>query len=249
MTREENIAKLAQLRSEAEALVKDYNDATQSGKYEDMRKFDAAITEKVNEYTANARNMCFDGCKSTDDPMLTAVTVLTFKTIGIKDEKKDDEKIPVRVIVDKEKPIDLLKLHQHCGEIGANKNWCHIAQKMNFLLTAQKCVDLGIDPEAVNDSYSMSEIARDFDMGKNPTSKTNLLRTLQTIITAMLGDGYKATSHDVNFLLSIYSKKNRKALTVTCANHKYFRNYLAEICHRIVTKKSYEVDFRAKKDK
>lgn len=33
MTREENIAKLAQLRSDAEALVKDYNDAIQNGKY------------------------------------------------------------------------------------------------------------------------------------------------------------------------------------------------------------------------
>ena len=89
---------------------------------------------------------------------------------------------------------------------------------MNFLLTAQKAVDLGIDPKAVNDSYAMSEIAREFDMGKNPTSKTNLLKTLQTVITAMLGEQYKATSHDVNFLMSVYSKKNRKALTVTCAN-------------------------------
>ena len=87
----------------------------------------------------------------------------------------------------------------------------------------------------------MSEIAREFDMGKNPVSKTNLLKTLQTVITAMLGEQYKATSHDVNFLMSVYSKKNRKALTVTCSNHRYFRNYLAEVCHRIVTGKSYEL--------
>lgn len=85
-------------------------------------------------------------------------------------------------------------------------------------------------------------------MGKNPTSKTNLLKTLQTVITAMLGEQYKATSHDVNFLMSVYSKKNRKALTVTCANHRYFRNYLAEVCHRIVTGKTYELDFKTKKD-
>ncbi len=95
----------------------------------------------------------------------------------------------------------------------------------------------------------MSEIAREFDMGKNPTSKTNLLKTLQTVITAMLGEQYKATSHDVDFLMSVYSKKNRgKALTVTCANHRYFRNYLAEVCHRIATGKTYELDFKTKKD-
>lgn len=248
MTREENTAKLAQLRSETEALVKDYNDAIQNGKFEDASKADKAMTEKINEYTATVRDMCFEDCKNTDNPMLTAVTTLSFVTIGVKDEQKGDDKVPVRAIVDKERQIDLLKLHKYCGSIGANENWSSIAQKMNFLLTAQKAVDLGIDPKVVNDSYAMSEIAREFDMGKNPTSKTNLLKTLQMVITAMLGEQYKATSHDVNFLMSVYSKKNRKALTVTCANHRYFRNYLAEVCHRIVTGKTYELDFKTKKD-
>ena len=248
MTREENTAKLATLRSEAEALVKEYNEAIQTGKFEEASKVDAKLTEKVNEYTATVRDMCFEDCKNTANPMLTAVTTLSYVTIGTKDEQKGDDKVPVRSIVDKERPIDLLKLDKYCGGIGADKNWLHIAQKMNLLLTAQKATDLGLDPKAVHDSYAMSEIAREFDMGKNPTSKTNLLRTLQTVITAMLGEGYKATSHDVNFLLSVYSKKNRKALTVTCANHRYFRNYMAEICHRIVTGKAYELDYKTKKD-
>lgn len=248
MTREENTAKLATLRSEAEALVKEYNEAIQTGKFEEASKVDAKLTEKVNEYTATVRDMCFEDCKNTANPMLTAVTTLSYVTIGTKDEQKGDDKVSVRSIVDKERPIDLFKLDKYCGGIGADKNWLHIAQKMNLLLTAQKATDLGLDPKAVHDSYAMSEIAREFDMGKNPTSKTNLLRTLQTVITAMLGEGYKATSHDVNFLLSVYSKKNRKALTVTCANHRYFRNYMAEICHRIVTGKAYELDYKTKKD-
>lgn len=248
MTREENTAKLVQLRSEAEALVKDYNDAIQNGKYEDATKADKAMTEKVNEYTGIVRDMCFEDCKNTENPMLTAVTTLTYVTIGVKDEQKGDDKVPVRSVVEKERTIDLLKLDKYCGGIGADKNWAHIAQKMNFLLTAQKCADLGLDPKAVNDSYAMSEIAREFDMGKNPTSKTNLLRTLQMVVTAMLGEGYKATSHDVNFLMSVYARKSRKALTVTCANHRYFRNYLAEVCHRIVTGASYEVEYKSKRE-
>lgn len=248
MTREENTAKLATLRSEAEALVKEYNEAIQTGKFEEASKVDAKLTEKVNEYTATVRDMCFEDCNNTANPMLTAVTTLSYVTICTKDEQKGDDKVPVRSIVDKERPIDLFKLDKYCGGIGADKNWLHIAQKMNLLLTAQKATDLGLDPKAVHDSYAMSEIAREFDMGKSPTSKTNLLRTLQTVITAMLGEGYKATSHDVNFLLSVYSKKNRKALTVTCANHRYFRNYMAEICHRIVTGKAYELDYKTKKD-
>lgn len=248
MTREENTKKLVELRAKAEELVSSYNEAVQNGKFEESVKVDASIIETLNEYTSVVRDMCFEDCKNSDDPMLTAVKTLSFITIGVKDEQKGDDKVPVRSIIDKERQIDLLKLHKYCGKIGANENWMHIAMKMNFLLTAQKCVDLGVDPKSVNDSYSMSEIAREFDMGKNPTSKTNLLKTLQTVITAMLGEGYKATSHDVNYLLSVYSRKNRKALTVTCANHRYFRNYMAEVCHRIATGKSYEVDFKSKKD-
>ena len=248
MTREENTAKLATLRSETDQLVKDYNEAMQTGKFEDATKADKAIIEKINEYTANVRDMCFEDCKASGDPMLAAVTTLSYVTIGVKDEQKGDDKVPVRTIVDKERQIDLFKLHKFCGTIGADENWLHAAQKMNLLLTAQKAKDLGLDPKAVNDSYAMSEIAREFDMGKNPTSKTNLLRTLQVVITAMLGEGYKPTSHDVNFLMSVYSRKNRKALTVTCANHRYFRNYLAEICHRIVTGKTYELDYKTKKE-
>ena len=118
---------------------------------------------------------------------------------------------------------------------------------MNFLLTAQKAIDLGLNPKDVNDSYAMSEIAAQYDMGKNPTSKTNMLRTLTTVVQAMLGEEYKPVSHDVNFLLSVYSRKNRRALTVSCANHRSFRNYIAEICHRIVTGKSYALDYKVKK--
>ena len=248
MTREEGMAKLAELKSSVEEQVKVFNDAVQNGRFEESTKADKAMTGTINEYTATVRDMCFEECKATDDPMLAAVKTLSYVTIGVKDEQKGDDKVPVRVIVDKERQIDLLKLDKFCGGIGADPNWMHVAQKMNFLLTAQKAKDLGLDPAKVNDSYAMSEIARQFEMGKNPTSKTNLLKTLQMVVTAMVGDGYKATSHDVNFLLSVYSKKNRKALTVSCANHRNFRGYVMEVCHRIVTNKSYELEYKTKRE-
>lgn len=248
MTREENIAKLAEIRTSVEELTRAFNDAVQNGKIEESVKADRAMTDKINEYTATARDMCFEDCKSADDPMLAAVKTLSYATIGIKDEQKGDDKAPVRIIVDRERQIDLLKLDKFCGGIGADKNWMHVAQKMNFLLTAQKANELGLDPTKVNDSYAMSEIARQFSMGKNPTSKTNLLKTLQMAVTAMVGEGYKATSHDVNFLLSVYSRKNRKALTVSCSNHRNFRGYIMEICHRIVTNKAYELEYSTKRE-
>lgn len=251
MTKSELTAKKAELREKAEEQVKVYNDAIQNGNYEDAYKADEEITKAVNEYTSIVREECFDECKASENPMLEAITRLTFATIGTKDTKKGDEKIPVREVIDKERAIDLLKLHKAVdGGIGVDKKWVNIAEKLNFLLTAQKAVDLGVKTDKlkeIHDSYAMSEIAKQIEMGKTPTSKTNLLKTLQTVITAMLGEEVKATSHDVNYLMSVYSRKNRKALTITCANHKYFRGYLAEICNHIVTGNPYEVDYKKAK--
>lgn len=249
ISHEEAEKKLNELRAEVEGLVSSYNEAYQAGKFEDAMKASKAMEDKINEYTSIARDDCFEACKNSPDPMLTAVTVLSFVTIATKDEQKGDDKIPVRIVVEKERQIDLFKLHKYCGDkgIGANPQWLYMAEQLNMLMTAKKAKDLGIDPKSVNDSYAMSNISREINLGKDPTSNTNMLKTLQSIITAMLGDGYKATSHDVNFLWSVYTKKNRKALVVTAANHKALRGYLAEICHRIVTGKKYGIEYKAVK--
>lgn len=233
------------LRKKAESLVKDYNDAYQTGDFNRAKKIDEEIQQAVNEYTSIACTECFNALLAQEDPMLEAVRMLTFGTIRTKDTKSGETKIPVRTIENTDKYINLLKLHQTAENgIGNDSKWSNMIEKLNFLMTAQKAVDLGIDPKKINDSYAMSEIARSIDMGKTPTSKTNILKTVQSIVTAMIGEEYKATSHDVNFLFSVYSRKSRKALTVTCANHKYMRQYMAEICHRIVTNGSYELDYK-----
>lgn len=238
-----------ELRAKAESLCKEFNDFLQNGNYEGATKVNEEMEQVINEYTSISKQECFDALKAVDDPMLDAVKQLTFPTIKARDTKQGEEKIPVRVIEDTERAIDLLKLYKYIGGdgIGADPKWIYMAEKLNMLLTAQKCQDLGINPKDLYDSYAMSEISREINMGKTPTSKTNILKTLNTVIQAMIGSEYKAVSHDVNFLMSVYSRKGRKALTVTCANHKYMRQYLAEICHRIVLGKAYEVEFKAQK--
>jgi hypothetical protein len=250
MTREEKIAKMQELRAEADKNVKLYNDAYQQEKFSDAKKIEVDLNKNIDDYGAYARTVCYDDCKESGDPMMAAIKALTYSTIATKDDKvgeSKDTQVIVRSIIDVDKPIDLLKLHKYCGGIGKNAEWPYLIEKFNMLMTAQKAIDLGIDPKSISDSYAMSKIAAEKNMGKTPTSKTNILKTLQIVVTAMIGEEYKALSHDVNYLLSIYSKKSRKALTVVCANHRYMRNYMAEICHRIVTGKTYNVEYKAKK--
>ena len=247
MTNEERTVKLAELRQTAESAARDYNTALMEKRFDAAHRADEAIADAVGEYNAIARMKCFEHCKSCDDPMLEAVKLLTFEGIAVKEEKRGDDEVPVRTIVERDRPIDLARLDKYCGGIGADRMWIPKAEKLNCLLTAQRCVDLGISPKVVNDSFEMSAIAKQIDLGKTPTSKTNILRTLQTVVSAMIGDDYKVTSHDVNFLISVYAKKARKALTVVCADHRALRAYLAEICHRVVTNGQYEVVFKQKR--
>lgn len=249
MTHDERTAKLAELYAKAEELAAAWNTANFEKKYDEAITADTELEKVIGEYTSEARIQCFEICRESADPMLKAVQLMTYDTIAVKDEDGDDG-VTIRHIVGKTRPIDLQKLHKHVpGGIGYDKQWLYVAEKMNFLLTAQKAKDLGIDPKAVNDSYEMATISAAIDMGKSPTSKTNLLKTLQQAIAAMIGPDYKAVSHDVNYLLSVYSKRNnRKSLSVTCANHRNFRIYLMDVCHRIVTNGSYSVDFKAKKE-
>ena len=238
----------AELREQAEEMVKNWNEAYQSEDYKSAKKIEEELEQVVNEYTSIVRTACFQTCKESSDPMLTAVSMLSFVTIAVKEEKVGEDKIPVRSIIDKVKQIDLIALDKYCGGIGKEKNWKHYIQKFNYEMTAGRCKELGLDPKKVNDSFLMSDIARAYDMGKNPASKTNLLKSLTTIIKAMLGDEYKPLSHDVAFLSMVYSRKSRAALTVAMANHNQLTKYLAEVCHRVVTGKQYNADYKRKKE-
>ena len=248
MTKEEMTAMLTEIHAAADALALAYNDAMFSSNIDEATRVNAEIEKKIGEYAEQARLLVFCDCKDAEDPMMEAVKRLTYQVLSVKDEPVEGSDMTRRIIVLKDKQIDLLKLHKFCNGIGADHNWPYMIEKFNMLLTARKAEELGIDPQSINDSYAMSEIARDFDLGRNPASKTKILDTLRNIVCAMIGEEYmpNVNSHDVAFLLSIYSKKSRKALTVSCANHKYMRGYVMEICHRVATGKTYDVEYKTK---
>lgn len=264
-TREEMTKELIELKAKAESLTREYNEAYQTEKLADSRKIAAQIDEVVGEYGKIAREIVFNDCRLSANPMLTAVTMLSYVTIAAKDEYEgeDKAKIPVRKIIERAKPIDLRALHSFCAKgkdcdgIGADTKWIYKCEYLNKKLTYRRAEELGVSHaklKEIDDSYAMAAISREVDMGKNPVSNTQLLKSLQSLVTDMLGTDaegkeYKVTSHDVNFLVSIYSRKSRTALTVSCANHKNFTSYIAEICHRIVTNKLYDVEFKKEKAK
>lgn len=241
---------MAIIKSSIEEKIKAYNEALLDNKpFDVVSKIDTDIKDGIKEYTTLARDVCFDEIAMAENPMVEAAKRLNFETIAVKDEKKTEDKIFVRVLTVKDKKINLLELNKYIsGGIGNDKSWNLMIEKFNLMLTIKRAIDLGIkDITTINDSFFISRAAKDIEMGKNPVSNTNMLKTLTKVIQAMMGEEYKPLTHDVNFLNSVYSKKSKKDLTITCANTRHFVNYILEVCHRIVTNGHYDVEYKKAK--
>lgn len=247
MTREERNVAIANIAAELESLAVQYNDANIEERFKDKEDIDKRMTELVTEYSSLAMEDTFENCKEQDDPMLAAVTQMLYSVKAVKDVKTKDDPIGTRVVYDKDKKIDLRKLDKYCGGIGHDASWTAMIERFNRLMTLRTAKELGIDAKEISDTYAMSRAAREFAMDENAASNTKILKTLNAIIEAMLGEGYKGNSHDVNYLIKVYCKKSKALLSVTCSNHKYMTEHMADICHRIVTGGTYGVEYKAEK--
>ena len=234
---------------EIKALAEEMLNRAESAETMDAKRAaEADLEEVINYYAGISKAHCYAEAKASGDPMKFAITRFFFPVIKVKETKDKDTEIVIRSIADAERPIDLGDLHKKLGGIGSDKNWLYAAEKFNFYLTVRAAGRVGA---VVNsDAMVMNEIAKAFDMGKNPCSNTQLLKTLQLVVTMMLGEGYKANSHDVNYLVDVYSNDNKKSKTgITAANHKTLRNYLKKVCYRILTNgDGYEVQQKDIKD-
>lgn len=257
-------AELATLQEAVETLVKEYNEAVLNNDFTAMNKADVAMKEKINEHSSLSMDICFENCKNSSEDakerMVYAIKMLNFQILAVKDEKKGDEKTPIRVIVEKEKAIDILKLDKYCGGIGFEPDWNEKLKKFNLMMIAWQCSEIGIDPCKAVDSINMANLATELkfsttraanaksakDEKKSLVSNSSLLRALRDVTYAMAEEKNGVISTDVNYIKAIFAKKGRKALTLQLANDRSVRGFVAEVCHRVILDKEYEVEVKSK---
>lgn len=221
---------LDEIRKIAEETLEKSDEAKSA---DERRALDADLDEVISYYKHIAKTAMINEAKASDDAMKYAINRFFYGVIKVKETEDKDTGVTYRSIVDAEAPIDLGELHKKLGGIGADPQWLHIAEKLNYHLTLRAAQRVGATVK--HDSFMMNEISREIDLGKNPCSNTQMLKTLQTVITAMLGEGFKATSHDVNYLVDVYANDSKKSKTaISAANHKTLRNYLKKVCYRIL---------------
>lgn len=243
--RAKKVEELKDLRTSAEELCKLYNEANQNGEKEKAAGFAESIDEKVGEYGNLARRIAYEDFHATQNPMVAAVTAFQYVAIVTKDEKVGDDpktQITVRSIEDRAKFIDLLHFHKW-RKVGYNQTWNFTAEKLCQCLVLRASGRIGgkLTVNEVKKKIEISQIAESVSLGRAPTSNTNLLKVLQRVVTEMLGEGYKVTSHDVNFMIENFSGSDKNPINLGVRNTKKFVELLLAICHHIVTGNPYGV--------
>lgn len=247
--------KKAALKTKLENLVKKWNEAFEYN--EGTKEIDEDISEALGEYAEVAEKECFKNLQATENSMKAAAERLTFPVLAVQDVR-EDKKLVGRNVVSAEKKIDPLRLNNKAKNgVGADKKWPAMIEKLNLLLACRRAIELGLDPAKVRDTFSMSEQAAKIESLLSETDPTKydknaadevLRGDLQKILDAMLGTGYSADARMVQFLLMIYQKKdNKRALSVSCANHRSMAQYCLELCHAAVTGNSYNLKYKVKK--
>lgn len=251
---------LEKISKALDTLCKEYNEEllNENPSVAKLAKMDEDFKSLEADYIDVKQRLVFMDAQLADRPMRAAILKHTFpiRKHKVSFEGEKDSKIKICKIEDVTRPIDLLAFDTYMkGTASANKDWPHMVTKLTMLLTADVAQRLGLDPKAVNDSFAMSDIARKIELGETPTSNTAMLKTVQSIVDAILYEEnpetkknvYRASSHDVAYLREIFSKKGKKELSVACAKPAFMRAIMADICHRIVADKVYIVEYKQKK--
>lgn len=268
MAEKKNIAEITAetketLYSEVKKLVDKWNESAEFGEYKKMKALETKMSEAVEKYTAECERECFRELEKDENPMRAAAMVLKFTTIRAKaaKEKGADGKPTGKIVMKLEettKRIDPYRLHEFVKDgIGADKSWVHKVERLNMLFTAGTAARLGavgrdgkpLDPTTIRDTIAMSEEARKISLQdeKKPTNAKVMLANLQTVINAMIGEGFEATPQMVEYLQMCHTRGGRESMTVVCSNKRTMRQYMLDCCHAAITGDAFILDYKKSK--
>lgn len=235
-----------------------YNQMTQSKDYTSAHAVDSELIKLVKEHNRLAKLNHMNILRAKESPLMAAISNPTYTGLRMADKVNKESEISTREASDVTYAVDILALHKHCeGKTGIDPTWVNMIEKLNFLLTVRGVSEKISDKDALakklrelNSSYAMNEIASNVEMGKSVASNKALLAAVGQVIAAMIGEEYKPLTHDVNYLLQVYTSENKRELGgVKFASHKDMARYMLAICRRVVLGVAYSDKYKTKKTK
>lgn len=249
---------LSELLIEAENQKKTLNEAVLSDKFSEIGKAKEAMDKAVKDYNDLAIISDFITLRSMASPMKSAIEQLNIATISSKENRSKDSEIITYSLEPAVRQIDLVAFDEFCQrekmEIAHDRLWHHNVDKFCLLVTYKVFKDLGNDTKKLEETYSISKVAKDIDMGKTPTSNTQILKQLQTIVDTIIfetEDGsdkniYKVTTHDANYIIATMTKRGKSGTVVT-PRPQTMHTLIMDVLHRIITNTDYKVEYFTKK--
>ena len=250
---QENMVKF---RKEADELCTKYNNLDlNTTKKDDVDKILKDLDTAVEHYNNNAWSQMLSEVKATDDPMKAAVTMFSYQVIKVKDVNIGDKEAPVihKELSDTSKIIDLKKVHTHVANgIGHNEKWYQMIEKFNLLMTVRVTTDIkskdAADAKAITkticETFDIPRESAEIVLTPDLISNNKMIAATQMVVDAMLGEGYKVTSHDTKFIEWRYGKKSRNRLCVTCSTAKELMETMLHVCNKLVTDGTYEAEYK-----
>ncbi len=266
MTRAEHETRIA-------GLVGEYNEAMQEETV-DLHKvngIEAKLKNATTESKKDAKKSVYSALLQMANPMLEAARLhhFDYPAYALVKEKGVVTGAEIAVKIASINPVelgsDVIKYgalkdcpYEKTGVVTNGHTWEYRAEKLAYLLTYRTIKKLGGSPEDVSafrNSYAIRDLAAREKMGETPTSNTQLVKMLQSIVDVLMfvpndkgGNAVKVNGKDAEYLLSMFEKAGRGVGQVEVLKGNKVKDYIFTVCHMVVTGKPYEVKYAQKKD-
>lgn len=237
-----------------ETIVKKIGEYNEALKENDLAKATRTEQELKDAETAYAEAKCtevFGELSKSENPVKAAVEMHSYLVVSHRVKREEGTVIGFEIVEDKVRQIDLIKFCEFCK---LPTNWKYKVEKFNQLLALRTANELKMTKAQIKkicDSFYMSDLARQVEMGATPDSNTAICKQLQQVVDAILfednGKGknvHRVNNHDVAYLLMCYTKRGKKVLSVAVAKNSYIQRLVLDVMHRIVTHKAYDLEYR-----
>lgn len=230
----------AELLKDYEAKIAEVNQACAKGTNADVEGKLAELVNIEKEYRSLRESEVFAGLLDTHQ----AIELHHFTTIGHK-KTTDEGRMTGVEKAERTVQIDLKKF---CEVKGFDLGWFYELQALNKRLTFRVAETIGVtaaEMKRIDDSYNMDKLASEIQLGKTPTSDTQVVKHMQRVLDMLSPGEGKVNGHDLGYVMSCYTKRNnRAALRVQCSKHTILMSLMGDVFYRIVTKGVYGVDYK-----
>lgn len=235
--------------------IANYEKALKKNDLEAVAKAEEELKEAEGQYREEKQVLVFSELREADAPIKAAIERLEFETVGHKVERDKETKRIVGIAeVSKTVQIDLVKFCKFCD---LPTQWQYKVQMLNKLLCLRAAAELKLTKaqiKEIDDSFAMDKLAKEVELGGTPTSNTQIVKQLQTVVDAIYfednGKGvnkFKVNNHDVAYLLMCYTRRGKQSLKVQTAKHTVMHSLVVDVMHRVITGKTYDIDYKMKK--